>query len=79
VVRLRPKPGAAAVPLVPQVAEIAEARWFTIDEFRAKWPDTLGLYDLLNRSGLESEACLEASLKGLTTGALRRIGCASKL
>jgi len=42
--------------VVAQESEIAEARWFTFDEYAAKQPPRGSAYELLNRSALESGA-----------------------
>lgn len=62
VARLRCKDGASMNPLCPKEDEVAEVRWFTMEEYEAlPFPEKGTLYDLLNRSVLQSGARLVAS------------------
>lgn len=69
IARFRAKPGAANQPLKPQASEIAEARWFSIEEYDAQaWPPKGTMFDLLNRSALNGKACIKPSLEDLGFG-----------
>lgn len=66
IARFNAKPGAAKRPLKPQASEIAEARWFSMEEYDAQaWPPKGTMFHLLNRSALESEACIKPTLVDL--------------